>query len=369
MIKRFIIATLLVAIVCGGLVGFNLFRDQAIADFFANRPEQEVVITASEAAAGAWRPGIEAVGTAKASSGVEVPVEAAGVVREILFQANSRVSKGQVLVRLSDEVDRAELAALRSRLQTSEAQLMRVRELQERGVSTQAAYDEALTQVDTARSSLARLEAVIGQKSIEAPFDGVIGIPRLDIGSYVQPGALVATLQDLDVMRVDFTVPEQLAGSLRIGQTASFGSGTGKMDYRGHIIGIEPRVDPQTRLVAVRAELDNREGTLLPGQFVHVRVDLPEEPNVVTLPQTAVVPSLYGDYVYIVEESGEGEAKRLRARQAFVKPGRRNGDQIEIVSGLQPGQMVVTSGQNKLSNNVPVKIDNRIDPARLASIQ
>jgi membrane fusion protein (multidrug efflux system) len=223
----------------------------------------------------------------------------------------------------------------------------------------------------------------------------------VDEGEYVQPGTVIATLQQLDTMKADFTVPEQLMHQLHIGQAASFGLTEAAFAYQGSIIGIDPKIDPQTRLVSVRAEVRNPDGQLSPGQFIRVRVQLPAVEDVIALPQTAVVTSLYGDYVYVVEpadaatggaaaggdaaggdaasggtdsggtssgstSSGGAASDNLVAKQVFVTTVHRQGNLIEIAKGLEPGQTVVTSGQNKLANNTPVTINNSVDPAELA---
>lgn len=371
MLKRIAIVfvtLVLLVVLAGGLVGFNLFRDAKIAEFFANMPPKVVTISATGVEPRSWQPGIEAIGTAKALRGVDIAVETGGVVEEIGFQANERIEAGKVLVRIDDSVERAQLGAARADLELANTQLARQQELRQRGVTTQVAYDEAVARVATARSALARLEAVIAQKTIPAPFAGVIGIPRIDVGAYVQPGTPVATLQDLDTMNVDFTVPEQVADRVGLGQPVAFGTRSGEFVLEGRITGIDPKVDPQTRLVSVRASVDNTQGRLRPGQFVHARVELPREDGIVVLPQTAVVASLYGDYVYLVEsEAGpEGAEPALRVRQVFVTTGRRDGALVEIVGGVEPGQTVVTSGQNKLQGGMLVKIDNTVDPVRVA---
>lgn len=356
-------AVLAVLLLAGGLVGFNLFRDRMIGQFFANRPEQTVTIAATEATAGPWVAVVEAIGTARAALGVDVAVQTNGVVREILFSPNQRVDAGQVLVRIEDEIERAELSAALADLKLAEAQLARQRELRQRGVAAQSTFEEAAARVASANSVLERLRAVLDQKEVNAPFAGVIGIPRIDTGAYVQPGTVVATLQNIDVMQVDFGVPEQVAAGIRIGQPVGFGSDVRDLVLEGRIIGIDPRVDPQTRLVPMRSEVANPEGRLRPGEFVRAAVRLPAAGDVLSLPQTAVVTSLYGSYVYRLEPDDAGT---LRARQVFVGVGRRAGGRIEVTEGVEPGQTIVTAGQNKLQNGTPVQIDNSVDPATLA---
>lgn len=399
MIKRFLIAFVLLAVVCGGLVYFNMFRNQAIEDFFANRQQPAVPVQVVSADPITWQPGIEAIGTVSASQGVQLALETGGRVEEINFSSNDTVEAGQLLVQLDDDVEQASLAAARAAVNLAQQTLERTLALRTRGVNAEANVEEARANADSAEAEVARLEAMLGQKALRAPFSGTIGIPLVDVGEYVGAGTTVATLQDLGTMRVDFTVPEQQRALLEIGQPIRLGSQQGSLDYEGVITGIEPRIDPATRLVTVRAEVENKDAGLYPGQFVRVRVQLPEEDGVITLPQTAVVTSLYGDYVYVVseaEQQNEGEAQeagqeakpaeaakegeaepaaaagaeqgqapagpQLAARQVFVQTGRTNLGKIEITEGLEGGEQVVGSGQNRLSNGVPVTINDSESP-------
>jgi membrane fusion protein, multidrug efflux system len=394
MIKRFLIAFVLLGIVCGGLVYFNMFRAQAIEDFFANRPQPAVAVSAMDIEPLTWTPGIEAIGTASAVRGIDLAIEAAGVVEAVNFSSNDRVEEGMVLVQLDDTIEQADLQASRAAVNLSEQVLDRASTLRTRGVGAASNVDEAEADAQSSRAQVARLEAILNQKALEAPFSGMIGIPRVEVGQYVTSGTVVATLQDLDTMRADFSVPEQRLRELSIGQSIRLGAEEGELNFNGTITGIEPRIDPNTRLVSVRAQVDNSDGSLSPGQFVRVRVVLPEENNVIAVPQTAVVASLYGDFVYAIEpadaeaapaadaaepaaageaaqaesaDTGAGasdaseapasEAPALQLRQIFVQTGRRNGRLVEIVEGLEPGMRIVTTGQNRLSNGIPVTID------------
>ncbi|HEX2552656.1 MAG TPA: efflux RND transporter periplasmic adaptor subunit [Microvirga sp.] len=363
--KRRIIASLVFVLslaLCGGLVWFNFFRDQMIAGFFAKMQPPAQTVSAVEVKTVTWTPGINAIGTAKAENGVELAVETGGVVKQVALKPNKQFAKGDVLVQLDDAVERADLQDAQAAVKLAEETLQRSSTLRTRGYGTEVAYDQAVAQLAAARSRIARLEAQIEQKALKAPFAGVAGIARVDLGQYVQPGTVVATFQDPSSLKVDFTIPEQMAGQVKLGQPVRFGLTEGEWTLSGRIAGMDPRVDPQTRLIAVQAVLaDNREQRVLPGQFVRVRVELPRQPNVVTVPQTAVVPSLYGDYVYTVEAEEKDGATREVARQVFVKVGRREGGVSEIVSGVSAGQKVVISGQNKLQAGASVKINNTID--------
>jgi membrane fusion protein (multidrug efflux system) len=391
MMKRLVIAIVLLGAISGGLVGFNLFRQQAIEEFFATMQPPAVTVSASKVDVVTWKPTIEAFGTVGAAQGVDVAAQTAGVVQDILFAANDRVEEGQLLVQIEDAVEQADLIAARAAVERDRQALERVKTLSERGVSSSANLETAESELAASTSQLQRLEAVLEQKAIEAPFAGVIGIPRIDLGQYVSPGDAIATLQNLDRMRVDFTVREQDLARIEIGQPIRSGVATDELTFEGRITGIEPRVDPASRLVAVRAEIDNADGELRPGQFARVEVVLPEEDGIIAVPQTAVISSLYGDYVYVVSprsteerdedsqgepltssvlsgqaraQNADGEEPPLVARQVFVRTGRRSGGMVEIVEGLEIGQQVVTAGQNKLSSGARVIIDNTVDPGR-----
>lgn len=363
MFKRLFIAVLFLALVAGGFVGFNMFRDQAIQDFFANRQRPTVTVSTFTVKPVTWRPTIAAIGTVRAARGVDIAVEAPGVVEEIAFEANDQVEKNQVLVRLKDDAEQADLVAARAEAQAARQNLERIQKLRERGVGAEASADTAVADAAVAESRVARLMALLEQKELRAPFSGTIGIPRIDVGQYVAAGTMVATLQALDKMQVDFTTPEQNLPKLKIGQKVRAGHDGGDLAYEGTITGIDPKIDPKARLVSVRAEIGNVEGRLTPGQFVQLHIDLPNDDGVLAVPQTALVTSLYGDYVYVVEAAegaGDGGAEteqpKLVVRQVFVESGRRSADMVEIVDGLDTGARIVSAGQNRLSGGTPVKI-------------
>jgi len=391
-IKRFIIAFILLVLIGGGIVGFNLFRDKAIQQYFANMPVPSLTVSTVKVEPATWTPGIDAIGTVSASRGVDLTVETTGIVKETLFKANDHVEQGQLLVHLDDAVEQADLAAAKTQVTLDKQALDRAVALQKRGVGTDATLDSAQAAYSSSLSQVAKLEALADQKLLRAPFAGTIGIPKVDNGQYVAPGTTVVTLQDLKTMRADFTVPEQQLGELKIGQPVNFGLSLGAYPYHGTITGIDPKIDPISRLISVRAEITNPDDRLSPGQFVQVRVELPKEDNVIAVPQTALTSSLYGDYVYTVvpadkaktqapaaEKTAEGSkpadekaeksaapaanAPALVARQIFVQVGRRFGGLVEIKEGVKADDQVITAGQNRLSNGAPVTVDNTLTPA------
>ncbi len=394
MIKRFIIAIVLLALVCGGIVGFNMFRANAIKQYFATMKQPAATVSTVTVSPQTWTPGIDAVGTVSARQGVDTAVETSGTVKTINFKANQHVEKDDLLVQLDDEVERADLSSAKSALKLAGENLKRSQQLAERGISATSSLENAQALETQAQSRVEKLKAVLDQKQLRAPFSGTIGIPKIDVGQYLTAGTAVATLQSLETMRVDFTVPEQEFPNLKLGQAVKVGFSADKLDYAGQIIGINPKIDPTSRLVSVRGLIDNSSGDLQPGQFVRVRVELPDEHDVIALPQTAVVTSLYGDFVFVVGHASDGADARKAAsdktadagksggegasgkpadkksgddlvvHQVFVKLGRNNGQRVEITKGVKAGDVVVTAGQNRLSNGMAVTIDNSVNPAK-----
>lgn len=386
MIKRFIFAIILLVIVVGGIVGWNVMRENAIKQFFANMPVAPATVSTVKVEPVTWTPGIQAIGTVGASRGVDLAVETSGIVKAIQFESNQRVEEGQLLVQLDDTQQQADLSAQRAQTALDKQNLDRALELQKRGVGSETTAEQAQATATASAAQVTKLEAILEQKQLTAPFSGTMGIPRVDVGQYLTPGTTVATLQNLDVLRADFSIPEQSLTLVSIGQDVRFGASEADMPFSGKIVGIEPKVDPATRLVLIRAEISNPDGKLSPGQFVQVRVVLPEESGVIAVPQTAVVSSLYGDFVYVVRPAdakpdaaapaAEGEAKpaataepasasaapSLVARQVFVTLGRRSDGRVEITKGLSTGDEVVAAGQNRLTNGGPVVVDNTVQP-------
>lgn len=366
------LAAVLALAVCAGLIWFNFFRQEMIGQFFASQKPPSQVVSTIEVKPDTWTPGFAAIGTARAAQGVQLAVQINGIVKRIAFEANDKVSKDQLLVQLDDAVERADLIDAEAAVKVARAAEERSRRLRKSGYDSEAAFDKVTADLDAALSKLARTRAAIELKSLDAPFSGTIGIPRIEVGEYVSAGTVVATLQDLDNIAVDFAVPEQFIAQVSMGQTVRFGFVEDKLGLSGRITGIDPRGDPQTRLVSVRADITEDAGeAVIPGRFLHVRIDLPAEPGVIAVPQTSVVTSLYGDYVYkVIPDDREGAAADGQMlRQVFVKTGRREGQGIEILDGLAEGDVIVTAGQNKLQPGASVKVDNSVDITKATASQ
>ncbi|WP_225770831.1 efflux RND transporter periplasmic adaptor subunit [Inquilinus sp. Marseille-Q2685] len=380
MILRFFLVGIALIVIVGGLVGMNVMRDKVVADMFANPQIPPVAVSAAKAEAKTWADYLEGIGTVSAVEGIQVASEVAGTVKSIDFKANDTVQAGQRLVQLDDSIDQTDARLYQAAIDLAQRTLDRVSSLRARGNAPQADLDTANAELLKAQAQLARAEAVIEKKAVAAPFAGIVGIRKVDIGRYVAAGDALVTLQRLDQVYADFTLPEQAFSRISQGQKVEVRADAfPDQVFRGQVTGIEPVVDTASRMVRVRATIDNPDLKLRPGFFANVRLILPERPNVVTVPQTAITFSLYGDTVFVIREKqaeagqqqpagpGAGQAPagpQLVVEQVFVRVGQRQGAVAEIVEGVKAGDQVVTSGQLKLQNGFPVVIDNSVDPSR-----
>jgi len=367
---RGIILVAIVGVVCALLIFYHFFMQGLISSMMASQPRPAIGVSAITVAAVTWKPGIDAIGTAKAGMGADLSVETPGVVKAIAFVANQKATAGQLLVQIDDTVEQADLISAEANIKLAQSDIDRISALVRRGASPQATLDDAINKGETSRADYAKLKAVLEQKAIEAPFGGVLGVPRVVVGQYVSVGTVVVTLQDIDRILVDFTVPEQSASLLSKGQKVQFGVTSDELEFSGNVTGFDPKVDPQTRLISAQAIVDAPVGRILPGQFLRLRVALPEEKDVVSVPETVVIPSLYGDYVFKVvteqpvEGVPEGTQPHQVVKQAFVKIGRRDGIHIEIAEGLSAGDVVVVSGQNRIQNGAAITIEDDVVPTK-----
>jgi len=357
MIKRLVLVLMLTAAVFGGIFAVKYMQMQKMAEQMA-RPQPPATVAATQVRREVWRPATSAVGSLVAVNGIGLTTEAAGIVREIHFEAGQRVERGTVLVSLDDEVDRAALETLRAAARLAQVQFDRAADLLPQRAVSQSAYDEAKASLDAARAEVARQEAVIRRKSIRAPFDGILGIRQIDIGQYVEPGQRLVSLQSLHPIYVDYTLPERHLSELAIGQEVAveLDALPGEV-HRGRITAIEPGVDEGTRSVRVRATLDNPDGRLRPGMFAEVLTYREEEQEVLTVPRTAVSFNTYGNFVYVIRETDDGS---LSVERRQVTTGATRAGRVVIRSGAEAGERVVEAGLVKLRPGQPVKIDNSV---------
>jgi membrane fusion protein, multidrug efflux system len=356
-----LVITLIVLVLLGGaLYGFNSFRAKAIADFFANNKPPPTPVSLAEATVQSVPKYLTAIGTLVAARQVTVAPEVAGRVMQIPFESGASVKTGDPLVQMNDSTEQADQLAQRAQARLAELNLERYRDLRRSQATPQSNVDQYQAQLDEINANMKRTQALIGQKLIKAPFDGELGIRQINVGDYVTAGATIVTLTDLKSLYVNFSLPEQALPKLSIGQKLLLNADPlpGR-DFEATISTIEPQVSADTRAVKVQATLDNRERALRPGMFANVRVVLPPQDNTLTVPETAIDYTVYGDSVFVaVNEKTPDGKEQLVVQRHPVKVGDRTQNRVEIRDGLKPGDRVVVSGQLKLSNGTAITVSD-----------
>ena len=312
-----------------------------------------------------WQPEIQVVGSLKPVRGADLSVEVPGIVDEVSFDSGGDVGAGAQIIRLRDTDEIAKLHTLEAARDLAETTYNRDRAQLDRQLISQAQFDVTAANLRSLQAQVAEQEAIVAKKTLRAPFAGHLGIRNVNAGQYVSPGTVVVTLQALDPIFLDFTLPQQQLAQLRVGQTVAI-----KVDafpdrtFTGRITTVDPKVDPATRNVAVRATLPNRDRKLLPGMFATATISTGDSERYITLPQTAITFNPYGNMVYLVQEQTDESGKQtLVARQTVVTTGATRGDQVAVLSGLKEGDVVVSAGQMKLQNGAPLVINNAITPS------
>jgi len=376
---RLILMLLLTLLVFGGVFAVKAVIGNQVNTFFDNMPQPAAAVSAATASTERWSDDGEAVGTLVAVNGTDVTTEAGGVVRAIEFEAGQPVRAGEVLVRLNTDNELATLRALETAARLAEVQADRWQQL---GRDQLVSLDETQQRVATAASTRAQVEAqraLIAQKTIRAPFSGELGIRRANLGQFVSPGDPIVSLQQLDPIYLDFSLPEQRMDTLRPGTRirATVDALPGRV-FEGEVTAVEPRVDPNTRNFTAQATIANPDGVLRPGAFARVGFSLGGERDVVVIPQTAVSFNPYGNAVFVISKvprkQGETDMQgkpltgdKHIVTQRFIRTGPTRGDLVVVTDGLQPGEQVATSGLLKLRNEAEVTINNRIQPSAEAA--
>ncbi|OKO67658.1 efflux RND transporter periplasmic adaptor subunit [Bradyrhizobium sp. NAS96.2] len=363
LVRWFIIVGLLLALLVGALVGFNAFRSHMIAQFFANNKPPPSNVTAAEAKTEVIPNLLTAVGDLVAVHQVNVTTDVPGRITEILFTAGSHVKAGTPLVQLFDAPEQGDLASFKAQATVGEQQLDRAKQLASRQFGPQSTVDTAQATYDQAKAGIAKTEALISQKLVRAPFDGDLGVRQVEVGQYLTAGTQIVSLTDLSVLYANMTVTEKQSSQIKVGQTVRI-----KVDaypgrtFEGKITTIEPQIATDTRNIKVQATIQNPDSILKPGMFATTTIVLPDKPPVVTVPETAVDYTLYGDSVFLItEKKGEDGKTTLTAERTFVKTGNRLEGRVEILKGLKAGDKVVAVGQIKLQSGMAVAIST--DPA------
>jgi multidrug efflux system membrane fusion protein len=364
MVRWFIIVGLLLALLVGGLVWFNYFRGKMIAQFFATMKPPPSSVNIATATSEVIPNLLTAVGDLAAVHQVNVTSDVNGRITDILFTAGASVKAGTPLLQLFDAPEQADLASFKAQSTMAQLSLDRAKQLASRQFGPQATVDQAQSSFDQANAGIARTEAVISQKLVRAPFDGELGVRKVEVGQYLTAGTQIVSLTDLSTLYANFTVTEKDSAALKVGQVVRIAVDAypGRA-FEGKITTIEPQIATDTRNIRVQATIANPDRILKPGMFATTTVVLPDKPAVVTVPETSVDYTLYGDSVYLITEKKEDEGKTsLTAVRTFVKAGNRINGRAEILTGLKPGDRVVAVGQLKLQSGAAVAISQDPTP-------
>jgi len=364
-VRWFLIIALLLALVLGGLYGFNRFREQAIATYFATNKPPPAQISAAQVKTETVPRFVTGIGSVTAIHQVTINPEVGGRVTKIFFEPGMTVKASDPLVQLNDAPDRADLANFEAQAHWAETTLQRSSELAKRQFEARETVDQKQSQLDQAKAGIAKTEALIDQKLIRAPFSGQLGMRQVEVGQYLTPGARIVTLTDMSMLYVNFTLPSQMRSQISVGQRVNVTADA----YPGRTFGadittVEPQVSADTRTMTIQATMKNPNNSLLPGMFVNAAVVLPPQPDVMTLPETAVEYTLYGDSVYVIREDGKDAAGHpiLKAVRTPVKTGERIGGKVEILQGIEPGERVIAAGQVKVQNGAQITISESPEP-------
>ena len=363
--KRMILTLIGVAVFIAVIAVVKIRQVQAgIAQHAAFRPPPEAVTTV-RATEERWPSTVASIGTVEAVHGVTVAADLPGLVSRIEFDSGKRVRAGDVLVRLDTRQEQAQLAAAEAQRSLTTVNFERMKGLREKGITSQAEYDKAAAEHKQAVAQTGETQASIGRKTTRAPFSGVLGIRQVNLGQYLKAGDPIVSLQSLDPIYVNFSVPQQQLGDLRVGGEVHVNAqGIASSDPTGTITAINSVVDEATRNIQVQATLANPEGKLRPGMFVEAQVVLGAGTAVVALPTSAISYAPYGDSVFVVGDMKGPDGKPYKGvRQQFVKLGNARGDQVAVVSGVKEGEEVVSSGVFKLRNGAGVVVNNRVQPS------
>ena len=363
--KRMTIMLLIVALIFALVFGWGYMRGVFVAKFLKTFAYQVQTVATIKAQETLWQPSVDSVGTLTAINGASLSAEVAGIVDSINFKSGQDVQKGDVLLTLRPNSDSAVLAQLQAQARLDAITYARDEKQLAANAISQAQLDTDRANLDAANAQVAAQQATMNEKIVRAPFAGRLGIRQVDLGQYLQAGTTIVTLEQLNPLFVDFYLPQQDIAQLQVGQVVDVGlDAYPGQTYKAKIVAIGATIDAATRSLAVRAVLENDKLRLRPGMFASVSVEVGAAKDAVTLPQTAIAYSSYGDTVYIVKHGTDAQGHaNLVVSQVFVTLGDTRGDQVQVLSGVQPGDEVVTAGQVKLHNGSPVAVNNTIQPS------
>ncbi|MEX0450009.1 efflux RND transporter periplasmic adaptor subunit [Spiribacter sp. 221] len=351
---RFLVALLLLGGIFGGIFGYKYFVQMQ-----AGGPggPQAANVVATEVHSEKWQGQQSAVGSLTAVDSVAVSTEVAGIIQSLNFDSGERVATGDILLELDKAVDRAELEGLESEAELARIQFERAEDLLPQRAISQSEFDEARARLDSANAAVESQQARIRQKTIRAPFDGVLGLRRVSVGQFLAPGSDIVELRRLDPIYADFNMPERFLPDLSMGQSIQVRTSAFDQVFTGKITAIDTGINDQTRAIPVRATLDNADGDLRPGMFARVTLLEPTERDVLTIPRTAVSFNTYGDFVLRIKEQDQGMVtERIQIQTGEIRDGR-----VAVTKGLDEGDRIVAAGLIKVRPGQPVTIDKTVE--------
>ena len=363
MFRKILVAIVVVVVVAGALAGIKALQIRKMIAQGQSMVMPPAVVSAVNATSASWETVLTAVGSVTAVQGVTLTAETPGKVVRILFDSGDRVAAGDVLVQLDVSQESAQLRALEASENLARVNLKRMETLLAQRTTAKAEYDTALATHRQLLAEMDALRAVIAKKTIRAPFAGTLGLRQVNLGQNLGDSDIIASLQHLDTVHVEFVLPQQQVAQVHPGVTVRVNSdAVPGRTLEGRLTAIEPLADSSTRTVRMQAVLDNPGQTLRPGMFVNVGVAWPGKREVTLVPVTAVLYAAYSDSVFLVEAAEGNGTEGLKLRQQFVQLGERRGDFVAVTRGVEPGQTVVSTGVFKYRNGQSVVVDNTLAP-------
>jgi membrane fusion protein (multidrug efflux system) len=360
--KKIFIAIGIVAVIFFGLAAIKALQIHKMIAFGKTFVPPPDTVSSAIARAENWQDSLTAVGSINAAQGVIVAPEVAGTVTEIDFESGAVVAKGDLLVRLDTSSEEAQLSAVEAQVELAKLNTDRTRKLRTDNTVSQSELDSAEATLKQFEANADEIRATIEKKNIRAPFAGKLGIRLVNLGEYLDVGKGIVSLQSLTPVYADFSLPQQNLAQLKTGLPVQVTSDAYPgQTFDGTLTAINPDLDSTTRSVTLQATFENTNQLLRPGMFVRAAVVLPQAQPVLAVPQTAILSEPFGDSVYVIEQSTNSGGGFV-ARQQFVRTGESHGDSVSVLTGLKPGDRVVSAGIFKLRNGAPVTVNNDIVP-------
>ena len=356
-----------VFLLLGLIFAFNQLKTFMIKYFISGMGLPPATVSTMVIATSEWQPKLTSVGNVRAFRGVELSTELGGLVQTVPVKSGQDVKEGELLIKLNDSSDVAQLNSLKAMADL--AKVINERDRQQLAIQaiSKNVFDTSAADAKSKQAQVEQQTALVAKKNLKAPFSGRVGIVSINPGQYVNPGDKLLTLQTLDPIFVDFNLPQNNAEQVQVGQEVVVTTDAFKdASFTGKITAVSPKVDTNTRNIQVEAKLANPDKKILPGMFANVNIKLGDQVKYLTLPQTAVTYNPYGSTVFIAKPTGKKDKQgnpALEAQQIFVTTGSTRGDQVAILKGVDEGATIVTSGQLKLKNGTPLIINNKVQPA------